>query len=85
MTGAPPNRRPELGDPEWNAWLGEQYREAQAFEDANPEYAAEMREWMETGVDECLPDDWDEWRRRYAEWLRDHPQPEGADGSGDKA
>jgi hypothetical protein len=57
VTGAPPNRRPEPGDPEWTLGWREQYREAQAFEDANPEYAAEMRGWMETGVDECLPDD----------------------------
>ena len=62
--------RPNHGDPGWEDWLEEQYRQKAAEEAADPEYAAEMRSWMETGVDEGLPDDWDEWRRRYGDWKR---------------
>src|SRR3954462_583953 len=60
--------RPNRGDPGWEDWVEGKYRQKAAEEAADPEYAAEMRCWMETGVDEGLPDDWDEWRRRYGEW-----------------
>jgi hypothetical protein len=63
---ARPHVRPEPGDPGWEAWLEQQYREKAADEAADPAYAAEMREWMETGLDEGLPDDnWDELRSRF--------------------
>lgn len=59
------------GDPGWEEWLEQQYREQAAEEAADPELAAEIREWIESGVGECLPeDDQDEWSRRYAEWKR---------------
>ena len=62
--------RPNPADPGWGDWLEQQYREKAAEEAADPEYAAEMREWMETGLDEGLPDDWDELRNLSAEGKR---------------
>lgn len=51
--------RPEPGGPGWDEWLEDQYRQQAAQEAADPELAAEIREWIESGVGECLPDeDW---------------------------
>lgn len=51
------------GDPGWEEWLGQQYREQAAEEAANPEIAAETREWLEADLGDTLPDeDWS--------WLR---------------
>jgi hypothetical protein len=56
-----PLRRGDLG---WEEWLEQQYREQAAEEAANPELAAEIREWLEADLGDTLPDeDWS--------WLRD--------------
>jgi hypothetical protein len=46
------------------------------MEAADPALAAEIHEWIESGVGEGLPeDDQDEWSKRYAEWkLRNAPR-----------
>lgn len=53
------------GDPGWDEWLEQQYREQAAEEAADPELAAETREWLEADLGgDSLPDeDWS--------WLRD--------------
>ena len=56
------------GDPGWEEWLEQQYREQAAEEAANPALAAEIREWLDADLGEGLPDDWDYWAKRYAEW-----------------
>ena len=61
---------PRPGDARWSAWLEEQYRAQAAEEAADPALSREIKEWIETGVDEGLPDDWDEWAARYEEWKR---------------
>jgi hypothetical protein len=62
--------QPKADDPEWSAWLEREYRAKAAEEAADPALAREIQEWIETGVDEGLPDDWDEWAARYEEWKR---------------
>jgi hypothetical protein len=55
---------PRRGDPGWEEWLEQQYREKAAEEAADPVLAAEIREWLEADLGDTLPDeDWS--------WLRD--------------
>jgi hypothetical protein len=61
---------PRPSEARWNAWVEEGYRAKAAEEAANPALSREITEWIETGVDECLPDDWDEWAARYEQWKR---------------
>lgn len=61
---------PRPGDAQWDAWLDQEYKAKAAEEAGNPEMAQEIRDWIETGVGDGLPDDWDEWAARYEEWKR---------------
>ena len=61
---------PRPSETHYKAWLDEQYRAQAAEEAADPALSREIQEWIETGVDKCLPDDWDEWSVRYEEWKR---------------
>jgi hypothetical protein len=52
------------GDPGWEEWLEQRYRAQAAEEAADPELAAEVREWLDADLGDTLPEeDWS--------WLRD--------------